>query len=124
MKSISRFLLDNTARTLTIEFNSDERSFDESVNFTYEFLRVCPVERSPKKASSVVSHKKNVLLLAIESVGKHGYRLIFDDKFDTILSVNDFITYGEQLDALWNEYLQELKKSGHTREATFDIKQL
>jgi len=72
----------------------------------------------------VTSHKKNVLLTHIESVAKHGYRLIFDDGHSAIFSEEYIQTLALEYESRWKNYLDELKISGHSREAMIDIKQL
>ena len=64
------------------------------------------------------------MLSAIENVGKHGYRFIFDDLHSAIYSteyLNLLIIEHEQR---WQYYLTELKASGHSREAIINITQL
>jgi DUF971 family protein len=123
---ISHFLLDNTEKMLTIEFIEDPSGSE--VKLSFEFLRVCghSHELASKKTSNsqVVSHKKNVLLTAIECVGKHGYRLIFNDGYSAVFSDEHLhLLFIEQLQR-WHGYLQALQASGHSREAMIDIKQI
>ena len=72
----------------------------------------------------VTSHKKNVLLISIESVAKHGYRLIFDDDHSAIYSEDFLQTLALEHEIRWENYLSDLKDSGHSREAMIDFKQL
>jgi DUF971 family protein len=123
---ISHFVLDKTENTLTIEFIEDTSGND--VKLSFEFLRVCghSHQLANKKTtnSQVVSHKKNVLLNTIECVGKHGYRLIFNDGYSAVFSDELLHLLFIEQEQRWQDYLQALQASGHSREAMIDIKQL
>jgi DUF971 family protein len=64
------------------------------------------------------------MLTAIESVGKHGHRLIFDDQHSAIYTSEYIALLIKEYSQRWEGYLLELKASGHSREATIDITQL
>jgi DUF971 family protein len=115
---ITRLIIDKTLHSLAIEFSKNENISDAQLSF--EYLRIS----SAGKPGQVVSHKKNVLLIHIESVAKHGYRLIFDDGHSAIYSEKHIKTLVLEYDSRWRNYLSELKVSGHSREAMIDIKQL
>jgi DUF971 family protein len=119
---VSHFTIDKTAKLLFIEFE------DKSVNdaqLSFEFLRVCsPSQETSHKKANLVSHKKNVLLNTLESVAKHGYRLIFDDNYSVIFSDDYMYCLVTEREQRWQEYLDALQASGHSREAMIDIKQL
>ena len=59
-----------------------------------------------------------------ESVAKHGYRLIFDDGHQAIYSAEYLYCLASEFPSRWQQYLDELKASGQTREVLIDIKQL
>ncbi|HBY86021.1 MAG TPA: hypothetical protein DEO86_09115, partial [Colwellia sp.] len=89
---ITRFIIDGALHNLTIEFSANENI--TSAQLSFEYLRISSDANSAKKNKAgqiqVTSHKKNVLLISIESVAKHGYRLIFDDDHSAIYS-EDFL---------------------------------
>lgn len=119
---ISQFTLNNSGNELAISFSD---SFSQSLS--YEFLRVySPSEQTSKQgnAKPPVSHKKMVKLLAIEPVAKHGFRLVFDDQHSAIYSANLLQEYAHNKSRLWQEYLDALNVTGHSREAMIDFKQV
>lgn len=128
MLKIKCFTLDNQQNTLLVELASDDKQLSQAWTFSFEFLRVVSLSAiSGAGASSkaqVTAHKKQVKLMLIESVGKHGYRFCFDDGFSVIYDKNQLSLLHQQSQSLWESYLAALKKSGHTREATIDLKQL
>lgn len=129
--NITRFIIDNALKTLTIELSTSEQSINdnaEAKQLSFEYLRISSPENQDKKSkngqSQIISHKKNVVLVNIESVAKHGYRFIFDDGHSAIYSEKDIQVLIVEYKERWQHYLQNLKASGHSREATIDIKQL
>lgn len=125
MKVIS-FIIDKKQNDLTIEF-SDSNNM-KSPQLSFEYLRISSPENSTKKLkpgqTQVTSHKKNVVLANIESVAKHGYRLTFNDGHNAIYSEAYLHTLVLEHEVRWQQYLADLKTSGHSREAMIDIKQL
>ncbi len=140
MLTIKQFIIASKTSSLTVNFvssnqetlnntmNENEQSHGINFNVSFEFLRVfSPSQTKDKKSKSanqVISHKKLVQLLSIESVAKHGYRLIFDDGHSAIFSEGYLLELHKHHDKMWEKYLSDLKASGHTREATIDITQL
>lgn len=123
---VTRFIIDNTDHSLTIELSANENITNAQLSF--EYLRISADANSVKKNKAgqiqVTSHKKNVLLVNIESVAKHGYRLIFNDGHSTIFSEEFIQTLALEYETRWQNYLSQLKDSGHSREAMIDFKQL
>lgn len=123
MGSITQFKLNKASKVLSIEFE-----VLPTLNFSMEFLRVIDpsaVAQNPSnKAAPVVSNKKQVLLIAVESIGKHGYRLVFDDGFQKLVDESTFLLLNQNEASLWQDYLEAIKESGFTREATIEIKSL
>jgi DUF971 family protein len=115
---IKQFVINNTQRCITLTADSCV-----SYQLSFEYLRISSPKVKPKQAL-VVSHKKQVMLLRIECVAKHGYRLAFDDQHDAIYSDEYLIKLVLEQDHRWQVYLTELEKSGHTREAMIEIKQV
>ena len=123
---ITHLIIDNTQNSLTIEFSANENIANAQLSF--EYLRISSDANSAKKPKAgqvqVTSHKKNVLLVNIESVAKHGYRLIFDDGHSVIFSEEYLQTLALEYESRWQAYLSDLKDSGHSREGMIDFKQL
>jgi len=123
---IQRFVLDNVQKKLHIEFAVNKSTTDTELSF--EYLRISSPEDTAKKVKNgqvaIVCHKKDVAILKIESVAKHGYRLLFDDNHSAIYSEDYLQTIAQESQVRWSNYLQELKASGHSREAMIDFKQL
>jgi DUF971 family protein len=126
MMKIQSFILDNDHKELCIEFVASEKVAD--VTLSFEYLRICSPENSAKKMkngqATIISHKKDVVLINIESVAKHGYRLIFDDGHNAIYSEDTLQVIAVECEERWSHYLSELKASGHSREAMIDFKHL
>ncbi len=116
---ITLFTLNRKQKILTIAF-SQGQIFDLS----FEYLRVFSPQTKKSKTAAIEAHKKQVQLVAIEAVGKHGYRFIFDDNYSAIYSFNYLATLATEQEQRWQQYLAQLKASGHSREAMIDIKQL
>lgn len=118
MSMIKNFKLNQQEGQLAVTLN------DGSVmTFTFEFLRVFSPAGS-SKGNQLITHKKQVKISNIESVGKHGYRLLFDDTHQAIFPLE----YLQQLDRestqRWQQYLNEVDASQHSREASIEIKEL
>ncbi|MCW8865294.1 MAG: gamma-butyrobetaine hydroxylase-like domain-containing protein [Colwellia sp.] len=117
---IERFTLNDKQNTLTLVFHDGNDS-----ELTFEYLRVySPAISAKKESSTLVTHKKSVKLSDIESVGKHGFRFLFNDQHSAIYSCEYLIKLCQEQEQRWQDYLDQLKTSGHTREALIDITQL
>ncbi len=123
---IQNFILDNHLKKLAIEFASSMGV--DNAQLSFEYLRISTPDNTAKKQSNgqvaVISHKKDVQLLNIESVAKHGYRLIFDDGHNAIYSEDILLTLSAEFEVRWTNYLTDLKVSGHSRETMINFKQL
>jgi DUF971 family protein len=118
--NIQTFLIKTSKKNLSIEFNNGEVAC-----LPFEYLRVfTPTANKPTKQNSLVTHKKDVVLTTIESLGKHGYRFIFDDQHNAIYSTEYIALLVQEHDTRWQHYLTNLKASGHSREAMINITQL
>lgn len=137
MRKIKCFTLQPQQAQLSINFTPHESkvsinktSNDIHSTLSYEFIRVLsPLDgfssqTKNSQTKKIISHKKQIQLTAIESVAQHGYRFIFDDQHSAIYSVEYLEMLCRKEQDLWQQYLTELKKSGHTREATISITQL
>ena len=116
---ISRFTLDKSQKLLAIH-TSKGTIFELS----FEYLRVFSPQSEDAKSTTLETHKKEVTLITIEAVGKHGYRFIFDDNHIAIYSFYYLETLITKQKQRWQEYLEKIASSGHSREAIIDIKQL
>lgn len=117
---IKSFVINTNKKSITLNFiNGDTACLD------FEYLRVfTPSQQKSANQQTLVTNKKLVLLNAIENVGKHGFRLVFDDQHSAIYS-NEYITQlSSEHDHRWQRYLTELKAAGHSREAIINITQL
>ncbi len=129
MLKIKAFTIDNQQNQLLVSLASKDDKLTDTWTFSFEFLRVIPLPVQPnqagkEQAQKVPAHKKEVKLVSIESVDKHGHRFVFDDEHHTIYSLDQLSLLHHQADTLWQQYLETLGASGHSREAMIDIVQL
>lgn len=118
--NIKQFIISNNKKSLTINF-----THGEAACLSFEFLRVfTPTMNGSPKQQALVTHKKLVMLITIENVGKHGYRLIFDDQHSAIYSTEYLMRLIQEYKQRWQHYLTEIQASGHSREAMINITQL
>jgi DUF971 family protein len=115
---ITSFIINNAKGTLTINFINSM-----SAQVSFEYLRVYS-PATGNQQQTLVSHKKSIALTAIENIGKHGYRLVFDDQHSAIYTSDYLKLLVEEHDKRWEHYLSELKASGHSRESIINITQL
>jgi DUF971 family protein len=102
-------------KALTIVFDSGERYELEA-----EYLRVrspsAEVQGHSPDERKTVSGKKNVAILEVLPVGNYAVRLVFDDLHSTGIFSWDYLRgLGENRDANWQEYLDELAGKGLQR---------
>ncbi len=116
--NITALAISRVDNTLTIKYDNRKE-----FQLSFEYLRVLS-PATTNKQQAVVSHKKTVGLSEIENVGKHGYRFIFDDQHSAIYSPDYLELLIKEHDQRWQQYLNELKVSGHSREAMINITQL
>ena len=117
---VDRFTLNDSPKYLLVEFSNSDR-----YQLPYEYLRISSPNITNIQGKKVlVSHKKQIVLSAIECVAKHGYRLIFDDSHTAIYSDDYFLKLALEQKQRWQDYLIEVKQSGHSREAMIDFKQV
>ncbi|TPH17737.1 gamma-butyrobetaine hydroxylase-like domain-containing protein [Litorilituus lipolyticus] len=122
---VLRFTLNKQQSTLTTLFIEDDNS-ELSITLPYEYIRVFSPNQPKAKGNEIalITHKKQVNIIRIESVAKHGSRFIFDDGDSTIYGHDFLLDIAKNHDLYWQEYLNKLKESGHSREAMIDFKQL
>jgi DUF971 family protein len=114
---IKKFTLDHPNKQLIIDWHDGKHKPSQ---LSYEYLRVSANEAKKE----LVSHKRQVKLVAIEPVGKHGFRVSFNDDYSVIFSAEALQALAENYQQRWQQYLTDLQQSGHSREAIIDIKQL
>lgn len=106
--------LHKASKTLTLKYAPDEH-----YHLPAEFLRV----HSP--SAEVQGHGKPILqfgklgvgLSKVEAAGQYALKLTFDDGHDSGLFTWDYLyQLCLRQDALWSDYLLELKKAGKSRD--------
>lgn len=111
----TQITLHQRSRELGVDF-SDGASF----RFSFEFLRVhspsAEVQgHSPDQA--VLQHgKADVVITDIEPVGHYAIKPIFSDGHDSGLYSWDYLyQLGQDQEALWQKYLDEIRRQGLSR---------
>ena len=114
--------LHKTSNTLGLTYGPDE-----TYQLPAEFLRV----HSP--SAEVQGHGKpilqfgklNVRLTKVEPAGQYALKLTFDDGHDSGLFTWDYLyQLAVRQDALWADYLDELKAAGKTRDPSESVVRL
>ena len=114
MSKITRFILQTKAASLTIECADKTPA-----QLSYEYLRVfSPAQIASKQ---MIGNKKLVVLNHIENVGKHGFRLNFNDDHSCIFTAAYFDELLENHEENWQKYEALLATNKMTREAKIDI---
>lgn len=118
---ITNFTLNKADTSLDVCLDPDIK-----LNYSFEFLRVFSPSEWGKSQPAIpkVFHKKQVQLTSIESVGKHGYRFIFDDGHKDLFTPEYLNNIAQQYESLWSTYLSQTNNAGNNREQTIDITQL
>jgi len=63
--------------------------------------------------------KENVVITAVEPVGRYAVRLVFDDGHDSgLYSWERLYQLGQNMDANWRSYLDRLATEGYAHEKT------
>jgi len=126
MSKVRRFVINSSAASLSILFENVAHD-DKTVELSFEYLRVFAPTDDKGQAIGLtpkIYHKKQVKLLKIESVGKHGYRFIFDDSHNNIYSGDYLTLLAKEYPTRWQAYLQSANSSINSREATIEIKEV
>ncbi|MFJ4143328.1 gamma-butyrobetaine hydroxylase-like domain-containing protein [Pseudomonas sp. NPDC089734] len=114
--------LHKASKTLTLKYGSNE-----AYHLPAEFLRV----HSP--SAEVQGHGKPILqfgklgvgLLKIEPAGQYALKLTFDDGHDSGLFTWEYLyELARRQDALWEDYLLELRKAGKSRDPSEQVVKL
>ena len=110
-----------------IKLSRDRRAltvrFDDGVDHVLpaEYLRVlspsAEVQGHNPEQRKTVPGKKNVSIAAVDPIGNYAVRLTFDDGHDTGLFSWDYLRkLGDERERLWDEYLNELRAKGLSRD--------
>ncbi len=104
-------------KRLEVVFDSGER-----FSFPAELLRVespsAEVQGHGPDQKVIVSGKRDVAIIDLESVGNYAVRIIFDDQHDTgIYSWDLLYELGHRQDGLWRQYLAALEERGMSRDS-------
>jgi DUF971 family protein len=121
MSNISNFTIHRQAASLSLQFDNIEQ---DSAELSFEYLRVfAPTDDKgqPSGLSPKVYHKKQVQLLSIESVGKHGYRFIFDDDHSNTYSTAYLQVLLAEYEQRWQHYMKSVNSAINSRETTIEI---
>jgi DUF971 family protein len=102
-------------KALIVTFDSGE-----SFELQAEYLRVrspsAEVQGHSPDERKTVAGKKNVAILEVNPIGNYAVRLVFDDLHSTgIFSWGYLRELGENREAYWQEYLDELAGKGLSR---------
>lgn len=123
-------MLNTHQQVLDVHFTDTSSQQINVISLTYEYLRIfSPSELNkakPNKNSPFIPkvfHKKNITIIAIESVGKHGYRVLFDDSHHDIFSSDDLLTLSQQFEQCWPLYIKSLS-STNSREESINFKSI
>lgn len=108
--------LNREAKTLDVDF-------DDGAKFSIpaELLRVespsAEVQGHSPEQKTVVGGRRNVAIMEIKPVGNYAVALKFDDLHDSgIYTWDTLYAFGEHQDAMWAQYLKDLKDAGLSRD--------
>ncbi|WP_310620299.1 DUF971 domain-containing protein [Flexibacterium corallicola] len=112
----SEIRLKKDRRSLVVSFEQGQ-SFELSA----EFLRVsspsAEVQGHSPEQRKTVPGKRNVEIIGVDPVGNYAVKLTFDDLHNTgIYTWAYFLELGQNHDALWQRYLDELAEKGLSRD--------
>ena len=100
-----------------------EVDFDDGAKFALpaELLRVespsAEVEGHGPDQKQVVAGRRHVGIMGVEPVGNYAICIKFDDLHDTgIYSWETLYTFGQNQEAIWQGYLNDLEEKGLSRD--------
>ena len=114
--------LHKTSNTLGLTYGPDE-----TYQLPAEFLRVhSPSAEGQGHGKPILQFGKlNVRLIKLEPAGQYALKLTFDDGHDSGLFTWDYLyQLAVRQDALWANYLDELKAAGKTRDPSESVVRL
>ena len=103
------------SRLLVVSFE------DVEFRFSFEYLRVhspsAEVAGHGPGQETLQTGKENVVITAVEPVGRYAVRLVFDDGHDSgLYSWDSLYQLGQNMDDNWRSYLDRLEAAGYARE--------
>ena len=112
---------------LEIRYLSAERrlevQFDDGATFSYpaELLRVespsAEVQGHGPSQKTLISGRRHVGIMVVESVGNYAVRIKFDDLHDTGIYTWPYLYHlGRHQDEIWQAYLDALAAGGQSRD--------
>ena len=110
----SKIELKKQSRVLLLQY-PDNSSFE----LGFEFLRVhSPSAEVQGHGKPILQHgKKNVTLDRLEQAGNYALKLTFDDGHDSGLYTWEYLRkLCQEQNVLWQKYLEDIQKSGLSRE--------
>lgn len=115
MTNPTDIVLHQKSRVLEIAFDDGSR-----FNLPFEFLRVhspsAEVQGHGPGQETLQFGKKDVNITSVEPVGSYAMQITFDDGHDSgLYSWETLYRFGKNQDAMWNEYLEQLKAAGKSR---------
>lgn len=114
--------LHKASKTLTLKYPSGEE-----FHLPAELLRVhSPSAEVQGHGNPILQHgKTNVGINKIEPAGQYALKISFDDGHDSGLFTWQYLyQLGQRQEALWADYLEELKKAGKSRDPSESIVKL
>lgn len=100
-----------------------ELDFEDGKTFSLpaELLRVespsAEVQGHSPSQKQVVAGRRHVGIMAVDPVGNYAISIKFDDLHDTgIYTWDALYAFGENQDAIWQQYLSELEARGLSRD--------
>jgi DUF971 family protein len=102
-------------KALTVTFDNGE-----SFELDAEYLRVrspsAEVQGHSPDERKTVAGKRNVAILEVNPIGNYAVRLVFDDLHSTGIFSWDYLReLGQNREAYWQEYLDDLAGKGLSR---------
>ena len=103
-------------RLLTVSFPADER-FELSAEMLRVLSQSAEVQGHSPEQRVTVPGKRDATIIRIEPVGNYAVRIVFDDGHDTgIFSWGYLHELGQEKEARWQAYLDELAAKGLSRD--------
>ncbi|GGJ99356.1 gamma-butyrobetaine hydroxylase-like domain-containing protein [Pseudomonas matsuisoli] len=121
MRIPSSIKLHKASRTLELVYGEERHLL------TAEFLRVhSPSAEVQGHGNPILQYgKQNVGLSALEPAGNYALKLIFDDGHDSGLYSWDYLyQLATRKDELWQDYLDELRDAGRSRDPDVSVVKL
>ena len=107
---------DGETRLLKVSFD-DGKNFDMSAEYLRVFSPSAEVQGHSPSQKKVVAGRRHVGIIGVDPVGNYAVALKFDDLHDTgIYSWDTLYAFGENHEAIWQGYLNNLESAGLSRD--------